>query len=208
MSFSTINQSTPQGSQEQNCTPGMAIGGLDANNIFRILKLDANGNLIPGTTNAATALGSTPFPLPPGAYAVNTCLAFFNNLYSNTSGSAQLIKISPLLQGYFTAGNNLNIVLMYSGSSLSNYSGTRNIGVDTYTPAITDLPGGLMFYHNYVFQPYGGAGAGQAIAVAAQPAQQTIVLPAATNLQAMIVAGGAVTNNGNGIYLGFNNFTY
>lgn len=208
MSFSTINQNVPQGAQEQNCTAGVPIGGLDANNIFRILKLDPNGNLIPGTTNATTAAGAIPFPLPPGAYGANVCLAFFSNLYSNNSGSAQKISLSPLLQGYFTAGNLLNIVLMYSGSSLSNYANTRNIGTDTFAPAITDISGALMFYHNYVFQPFGAAGAGQAIAIAAQPAQQTIVLPASVNLQAMIVAGGAVTNNGNGIYLGFNNFSY
>jgi hypothetical protein len=208
MSLSTFNFSIPQGTQEQDCTSGNAIGGLDSNNIFRLLQVTSNGLLPNSTTNAATALGATPQPLNPSAYAANVCLCYFTNLYSNTSGRALQIDFSPNLLAEFSAGNLINLVFMYSASNLANYSITRSLGVDTFAPSIADVSGALSFFHNQPFQPFGAPGAGSLVSTAASPIiGRSLVLPSGTNLQCMVIAGGAITNNGNQVYLGFNKFS-
>lgn len=208
MSFSNFNNSYPQGSQLQNCSAGSPIGGVDSNNVFRLLKLTATGTLPTATTDTTAAQALTPAPLAPGAYAASVCLAYFTNIFTNTTGAALQITINPVLLGQFTGGNLLNMVFMKSGSTLSGYAGGRAIGTDNFAPTINQADGALKFYHNYNFQPFGAAGAGQALPLAAQPSLGTIILPAATSLECMVVAGGAVTNGGNAIYLQFSQFSY
>lgn len=208
MSLGNFNMGIPQGTQEQNCTPGTAIGGLDTNNIFRILQVSPTGLLPQSITNAATALGATPAAVNPGAIAANVVVAFFTNLYSNTTGNTLQIDFSPNFLAQLTTGNLINLIFMYSGSNLSNYSATRNPGFDSFAPTINDVFGGLNFFHNQPFQPFGAAGAGSLVSTAASPLiGKSFILPVNTNLQCMVVAGGAIVNNGNSVYLGFNKFS-
>lgn len=212
MSFSSFNTSEPQGTILQNCSPGTPIGGIDSGNIFRLLKLNTNGTIAMTApapiTNINAAQNIGPVALPGGPYAANTCLGFFPNIFENTTGNVLEITINPILLGNFTAGNLLNMVFMSSGTNLSAYSAGRTIGSDTFAPTVTESLGLLKFYHNYVFQPFGAAGAGQALPTAAQPSLGTIILDDQAVLQCMVVAGGAVLNNFNAFFIQFSQFSY
>lgn len=159
MSFSNFNNSFPQGSQLQDCSAGSPIGGVDSNNIFRLLHLTANGNI--AVQSAATQVNTYYSVLggvaatsgATGLKAAGVILAYQNVVYDLVTG---VYTFRPYFLQDQNTGGAVNQVLVKEFSILDTYINTRIVGSDAFTPSITDFSAGVgAIWHNLVMQDIG-----------------------------------------------------
>jgi hypothetical protein len=213
MSFSNFNNADPQGTQLQNCSAGSPIGGIDNNNIFRLLKLTASGGI---TTSPALDPTTTPYQiqsLPPqgtgvvGAKAASLALAKFNILA--TAVTAGLYTITPYFAIEGNTGGSVSILLVKIGSSLDTYANTLAYGTDPFAPTFNDVAfGGLAgAWHNLNMSKIGTGAPSYAMPTNASNQTRNFYLEAAT-YSLIVVVDTAITTTGTGSCVaGFQNIS-
>jgi hypothetical protein len=146
MSFSTFNNSVPQGTQLQQCSPASPIGGKDGNDIFRMLRLTPNGSissLVPVYPPLANYIGNNPNsqtqPAVPGLRPVGTLLTFSQIGIVDNPG---VYRVKPDLICEKTPGGAVTMILTNIGSNLWNYTNSLVAGVDPFLPTLTDMTTG------------------------------------------------------------------
>jgi hypothetical protein len=152
MSLSNFNTGIPQGTQEQSCTPGSAVGGLDSNNIFRILKVNADGTLPMSSNVPVTGFPSSGFPLStlnPTSSIKPAGLVVFNALVTPTSITNGVFKIDPFLSCDSVTLGAFNFMLYRTGfTSLATAVGSLSPFVDSISFTQDDLANGFGgFWH-------------------------------------------------------------
>ena len=203
MSFSNFNNGYPQGSQLQNCSAGSPIGGIDANNIFRLLKLTASGGV---TTSPALDPTTTPYQIqalaPQGTGAVglkaaSLALANFNVL--STAVTAGLYSIAPYFAIEANTGGTINLLLVKSGSSVDTYANTLAYGTDPWAPTFNDIANGGLAgaWHGLQMSRIGSGDASFALPTNAANLTKTIYLEAGT-YRLIVVVDTALTTTGIG----------
>ena len=211
MSFSNFNNSAPQGSQLQNCSAGSPIGGIDSNNIFRLLKLTASGGI---TTNIPVAPTTTSYqikslvPVPTGAVgikAANLALGYISVVQNAVT--AGLYEVAPYVNIEANAGGSVSCILVKVGSVLDTYAQTLAYGTDPWAPTLNDTQGGLAgFWHNITLNKIGSGATAFATGTAAQNLQRTLYLEAAA-YKIVVVVDTNITTTGTGdMVSGFSNF--
>jgi hypothetical protein len=213
MSFSNFNNADPQGTQLQNCSAGSPIGGIDNNNIFRLLKLTASGGI---TTSPALDPTTTPYQvesLAPqgtgiiGAKAASLALANFNIL--STAVTAGLYTITPFFAIEGNTGGSVNLLLVKNSSNLYTYVLTLAYGTDTWQPTLNDLTlGGLAgVWHNLTMSKIGSGAASFALPSNSANMTKNVYLEAGS-YSLIVVVDTAITTTGTGnCVAGFQNIS-
>lgn len=160
MSFSNFNNNIPQGSQLQDCSSGSPIGGIDNNNIFRLLHLTSGGGLTnQSIVPAANTYYSVSNPLAGSSGVAGLKGAGIILAYADITPialSAGVYDIRPVFIQDQNSGGAVNIVLVKTSSQLDAYISTRIIGSDAFAPSIADyLSGCAAVWHNLVMQDIG-----------------------------------------------------
>jgi hypothetical protein len=203
MSFSNFNNGYPQGSQLQNCSAGSPIGGIDNNNIFRLLKLTASGGI---TTSLPLDPTTTPYQIqavaPQGTGAVGVkaaslALANFNIL--STAVTAGLYSIAPYFVIDANTGGAISLLLVKSGSPLDTYANTLAYGTDPWAPTFADVTlGGLAcVWHNLQMSKAGAGSPSYALPTNAANITKSAYLEAGT-YRLIVVVDTAITTTGAG----------
>ena len=207
MSFSNFNNSYPQGSQLQNCSAGSPIGGIDNNNIFRLLKLTASGGI---TSSPPLDPTTTPYQIqalaPQGTGAVglkaaSLALANFNVL--STAVTAGLYTIAPYFAIDANTGGSISLLLLKSGSVLDTYANTLAYGTDPWAPVFNDVAAGGLAgaWHNLQMNKIGTGAASFALPTNSENLTKTIYLEAGT-YRLIVVVDTALTTTGTGSAIG------
>lgn len=203
MSFSNFNNAYPQGSQLQNCSAGSPIGGIDNNNIFRLLKLTASGGI---TNSPPLDPTTTPYQIQPqapqgsgavGLKAASLALANFNVL--STAVTAGLYTIAPYFAIEANTGGTISLLLVKSGSSVDTYANTLTYGTDPWAPTFNDIANGGLAgaWHSLQMNGIGTGAASFALPTNAANITKTLYLEAGT-YRLIAVVDTALTTTGVG----------
>jgi hypothetical protein len=207
MSLGTFNFAIPQGNQEQNCTPGSPVGGLDSNNIFRLLKLSPDGTAMaasrvsPSLYNNSTNVGSA--PLTTGIKTANLLLSY--SIVINTSLNG-IFEFRPFVNLFLTGSGTINIFFVTSGSAFDTYLSSLVPGTDLLNPTIANLNSGLVqFFHQGQMATSGSNVANYLNPTAANQLNGKALLSGITKMA--IVANSNLTIADPGILFGLNYLT-
>jgi hypothetical protein len=206
---SNVNNQKASGSSAIQCDAGSPISGRTADDgVYQILKVNADGSLPTGVvpqTEANTPplfqpLGGTLNPV--GAFGVGV-LVFYASI-NLTNIEAGLYAISPQFICATNSAGAVNFALIEDGSIMDAYISSRNVGVDSFTPTITDYSTGFaLFWHNNALEVIGSSGSRGTANLTAQRKQ--VYLKADTYKLAVWVHT-AFTTSSPIVYVGFNEF--
>lgn len=206
--ISQNSNNKPSGSTAVQCDAGIPIMGRTGDTgVYQILKVNADGSLpTPSVTIPTSPDLLTPDATvlaPPAAFAANIILSYGN--FFVTVATAGIYVIRPFFMAQLSTLGAVNMYLIKQGTSLDAYTTTRGIGVDAYSPAITDFSTGLSAaFHNVANQNIGG----QIGKTFVQPntAQNEFYLETG-NYNLLVVVHTALTTVSPTIYCGFEVFT-
>jgi hypothetical protein len=206
--ISQDSNNRPSGSTAVQCDAGIPIMGRTGDTgVYQILKVNADGSLpTPSVTIPTFPDLITPTVnvlAPAGAFAANIIIAYDGGFV--TVATAGNFIIRPFFMANLTVLGAVNMYVVKAGSVLDTYIQSRAIGVDSYTPAITDYVNGLSAaYHNVSNQNI-GTNVGKTF-VQNNTAQTEYFLEAA-DYKLLVVVHTALTTGSTTIYNGYESFT-
>jgi hypothetical protein len=205
-----VNNTRASGSTSIQCDAGVPISGRTSDTgVYNILKVNADGSLptglVPEATTNVPYLNSPRVSVlnPVGAFTANT-LAFYESvtLAPIVSGVYQLI---PMWICATNSAGAVNFALIQTGSAMDTYTSTRNVGTDSFTPAITDFASGFAcWWDNNALQVIGSTGSR---GTAGLNTQQKEVHLDAGSYKLLVWVHTAFTTSSPIVNAGFLNFT-
>jgi hypothetical protein len=210
MSFSSFNNSLPQGYQLQQCSPASPIGGKDGNDIFRMLRLTPNGSissLVPVYPPLVNYIGENPNSQTqaavPGLRPVSRLLIYSQVVIVGNPG---VYRVKPAAICEKTPGGAVTMILTSNGSTLSTYAAGLTPGTSDFLPGITELASGtLAVWDNVAFANLPGA-TGAVTIDNTFVAEEVYLGPNIYNL--IVVVHTAITTSSNTFLTGFTEFTF
>lgn len=196
------------GSTAVLCDAGIPIvGRTSPTGVYEIIKVNADGSLAaPSVTIPTFSDLITPTAnvlAPSGAFAATVIIAYDPSFV--TVATAGNFIIRPFFMANLTVLGAVNMYVVKSGSPLDAYITTRAIGVDAYSPAITDYSNGLAAaYHNVVNQNVGGS-IGKTFVL--NTTAQTEYFLEVADYKLLVVVHTALTTGSTTIYNGYESFT-
>lgn len=211
MSIQQVSNNRPSGSNAKSCDAGIPIvGRTSPTGTYEILKVNPDGSLAGAAITPVTSAGvpyslaPTAYPLAPPALKAAGVIVYYDQ-FTSTALNAGLYRINPFyLVDTITAAPAVNIILVKKGSPLDAYCISRNVGIDGFTPAVTDFVGGYgVFWHNLLLETISTA---NLKGTANLNATEKIVQLEAGNYALLIYVHTAFTNATPTSYLGFTEF--
>lgn len=204
--ISQNSNNKPSGSTAVQCDSGIPlIGRTGDTGVYQILKVNADGSLPTPTVTIPTfpdlITPNAAVLAPAGAFAANVIMAFGN--FSVTVTDAGIYTLRPFFMFQYVVLGAVNMFLVKVGSPLEAYINTRAVGVDSFSPSITDVSQGLSAqFHSIANQQIGGQIAKTLFAVN----QQFDFYLEAGNYKLLITSHTAPTTGSATIYQGFETF--
>lgn len=125
------------------CDPGLPIMGVDTNNRFRFLQLDADGGIIAtqGGTLVPQAWNASPVP-PVGAVGAGVVLGVVN-VFLNPATANRWLQFQTFTIQYLNgaAVPSANVLFFLSGTAFDTYASARAPWVDSWAPTPGDVVG-------------------------------------------------------------------
>jgi len=144
--ISQDSNNRPSGSSAILCDAGIPIvGRTSPTGVYEIIKVNADGSLAAPTVTIPT------FPdlitpdatvlAPAGVFASSIILAFGN--FFITVVDAGIYTLRPFFMFNYIAVGAVSFYLIKEATTLEAYTNSRAVGVDSFSPAITDVANGL-----------------------------------------------------------------
>lgn len=126
------------------CDPGLPVMGVDSNNRYKFIQLDANGGLITsGNTGTLVPKSWTTQPVPPVGPVAGGVVLAVTDVFLNPPTATRWLQF-PAWSFQYLAGaavQSAEVLFFLSGTAFDTYASARVPWVDAWAPTALDADG-------------------------------------------------------------------